>query len=62
MHVASNQIKSLYQDICKLALLNKASLIILRFEKGRLETLAGTEIVRHGHGMQSINNVFMHAP
>ncbi|KAF2290263.1 hypothetical protein GH714_006648 [Hevea brasiliensis] len=55
--------RTMYQDICELALSNKASLIILPFEKGRLDTLPGTEIVRHGHGIKSISsNVIAHAP
>ncbi|KDP45750.1 hypothetical protein JCGZ_17357 [Jatropha curcas] len=55
--------RTMYQDICELAMLNKASLIILPFGKGKLDTLAGTEIVRHGHGMQSISSkVIAHAP
>ncbi|XP_021603896.1 cation/H(+) antiporter 24 [Manihot esculenta] len=55
--------RTMYQDICELALSNKASLIILPFEKGRLDALPGTEIVRHGHTNKSLSsNVVAHAP
>ncbi|EEF46025.1 monovalent cation:proton antiporter, putative [Ricinus communis] len=55
--------RTMYQDICKLALLNKASLIILPYERRNLESGTGTEIVGHGRGMQSISsNVIAHAP
>uniref|UniRef100_A0A2C9U316 Uncharacterized protein n=1 Tax=Manihot esculenta TaxID=3983 RepID=A0A2C9U316_MANES len=55
--------RTMYQDICALALSNRSSLIILPFEKGKIDALSGTEIVRHGHGLQSINsNVIDHAP
>ncbi|KAF2296863.1 hypothetical protein GH714_010105 [Hevea brasiliensis] len=55
--------RTMYQDICELALSSKASLIILPFEKGMLDAPPRTEIVRHGHGTQSISsNVIAHAP
>ncbi|XP_050216332.1 cation/H(+) antiporter 24-like [Mercurialis annua] len=54
--------RTMYQDICKLALLNKASLIILPFEQGQLKILAGTEIVRSGTKSSISSNVIAHAP
>lgn len=53
--------RTMYQDICELALLNKATLIILPFNKERLEKIGGTELVRVGVG--SVNaSVLSHAP
>ncbi|XP_065848277.1 cation/H(+) antiporter 24-like [Euphorbia lathyris] len=54
--------RTMYQDICKLALVNKAALIIVPFEKGSLNHGGGTEIVGH-EGVQSLcTNVITHAP
>lgn len=55
--------RTMYQDVCKLALANKASIIILPFEKGSSNAVAGTEMVRYGHGVQSLcSNLLTHAP
>ncbi|XP_057956700.1 cation/H(+) antiporter 24 [Malania oleifera] len=54
--------RSMYQDICELALRNKVTLIILPFHKDCLDPLAGgTELVRKG--VQLVNlHVLAHAP
>ncbi|KAM0999074.1 hypothetical protein FF1_005826 [Malus domestica] len=55
--------KTMYQDICDLALVKKATLLILPFHKECLDTLGGqlTETVRPG--VRSVNsNVLAHAP
>ncbi|KAH0997609.1 hypothetical protein GBA52_021473 [Prunus armeniaca] len=55
--------RTMYQDICDLALVKKATLIILPFHKECLDTLGGklTELVRLG--VRSVNsNVLNHAP
>ncbi|XP_021810580.1 cation/H(+) antiporter 24 [Prunus avium] len=55
--------RTMYQDICDLALVKKATLIILPFHKECLDTLGGklTELVRLG--VRSVNsNVINHAP
>ncbi|KAH7542770.1 hypothetical protein FEM48_Zijuj02G0110200 [Ziziphus jujuba var. spinosa] len=53
--------RTMYQDICELALLNKATFIILPFNKERIEKIGGTELVRVG--VRSVNsNVLAHAP
>ncbi|KAK9279253.1 hypothetical protein L1049_012931 [Liquidambar formosana] len=55
--------RSMYQDICELALVNKATLIILPFHKESLDSHrnGGTQTVRQR--MQSVNsNVLAHAP
>lgn len=54
--------RTMYQDLCKLALLNKAVLILLPFNKERSEDIASTtELVRGG--VQPINlNILTHAP
>lgn len=53
--------RSMYQDLCKLALENKATFIILPFHKERLDHLGGTELVRAG--IRALNmNVLSHAP
>ncbi|KAG6680954.1 cation/H(+) antiporter 24-like [Carya illinoinensis] len=53
---------SMYQDICKLALENKAALIILPFHKERWEELGGIELVRAG-AVRSVNfSVLDHSP
>lgn len=53
--------RTMYQDICELALHKKATLIILPFHKDRLEKLGGGEVVRVG--VRSVNsNVLSHAP
>ncbi|WCJ34808.1 Cation/H(+) antiporter 24 [Euphorbia peplus] len=55
--------RTMYQDICKIALVNKASIIIVPFEKGSLNPVAGTEIMGHSDGVQSLcTNVITHAP
>lgn len=52
--------RTMYQDICELALVNKASLIILPFHKESLDA-SGTQFVRQG--VQSVNlNVLATAP
>ncbi|CAK7330405.1 unnamed protein product [Dovyalis caffra] len=48
--------RTMHQDICDLALTYKATLILLPFHNKRLDNLAGSEIVRHAYGMQSINS------
>lgn len=53
--------RSMYQDICKLALVKKVTLIILPFHKEHLQRLVGTELVRAG--VRSVNfSVLDHAP
>ncbi|GAB2286074.1 hypothetical protein Dimus_020498 [Dionaea muscipula] len=55
---AVTALRTMYQDICELALVNKASLIILPFHKKYVNTL---ELVRPG--VQSVNsNCLLHAP
>ncbi|XP_074355027.1 cation/H(+) antiporter 24-like [Apium graveolens] len=55
--------KSMYQDICELALTKKASLIILPFNKDLLEMVNNIEGVAAHKKVQSINlNVLNHAP
>ncbi|KAA8549463.1 hypothetical protein F0562_001147 [Nyssa sinensis] len=52
--------RTMYQDICELALAKKAILIILPFHK---ECFDGSGIGFVDHGVQSVNlNVFTHAP
>ncbi|KAJ6985069.1 cation/H(+) antiporter 24 [Populus alba x Populus x berolinensis] len=48
--------RTMHQDICDLALTYKATLILLPFCSKRLDNLAGSEIVRHVYGKQSINS------
>jgi len=48
--------QTMHQDICDMALSNKATLILLPFRNKRLDKLAGTEIVRHDYGMQPVNS------
>jgi len=48
--------QTMHQDICDMALTNKATLILLPFRNKRLDILAGTEIVRHDYGMQPVNS------
>lgn len=53
--------RSMYQNICELALDNKATLIILPFHKEYPNNLEGTQILRRG--VQSVNiKVLSHAP
>ncbi|KAL2470975.1 Cation/H(+) antiporter 25 [Abeliophyllum distichum] len=53
--------RSMYQDICELALVKKASLIILPLYKKHLDNLNGTELLIQGN--QSVStNVLAHAP
>lgn len=55
--------RTMYQDICELALSKKATLIILPFHKECLDTLGGTltEMVRHG--VRNVNeNILAHSP
>ncbi|KAL6967762.1 hypothetical protein U1Q18_033573 [Sarracenia purpurea var. burkii] len=53
-------IRTMYQDICELALTKKVTLIILPFRKDSLDSR--TEVVNDG-GIQSVNtNVLSHAP
>lgn len=53
--------RTMYQDICELALVNKATLIVLPFHKESLDAAPGTEFVRQG--VQSVNlNVLATAP
>ncbi|GAB4824316.1 hypothetical protein Ancab_007204 [Ancistrocladus abbreviatus] len=53
--------KTMYQDICELALVKKASLIILPFHKKHLNSLGVAGEVRRG--MQSVNsNCLLNAP
>lgn len=53
--------RSMYQNICELALVNKATLIILPFHKEHPNNLEGTQILRRG--VQSVNiEVLSHAP
>ncbi|GMH12781.1 hypothetical protein Nepgr_014622 [Nepenthes gracilis] len=53
--------RTMYQDICELALLKKASLIILPFHKKCLNSLGVSELVRLG--VQCVNsNCLLHAP
>ncbi|KAJ8751244.1 hypothetical protein K2173_016425 [Erythroxylum novogranatense] len=55
--------RTMYQDVCELALETKSALIILPFNKSKLDIVAGTEIVRHGNAVQSLNSkVVAHAP
>ncbi|XP_059429339.1 cation/H(+) antiporter 24-like [Corylus avellana] len=50
--------RSMYQDICKLAVANKATLIILPYHNDRLEHLGGSWV-----GVRYVNlNVLTHAP
>nr|XP_004296048.2 PREDICTED: cation/H(+) antiporter 24 [Fragaria vesca subsp. vesca] len=56
-------IRTMYQDICELALLKRATLMILPFHKECLDTLGGklTEMVRRG--IRNVNtNVLAHSP
>ncbi|KAL9270643.1 Cation/H(+) antiporter 25-like protein, partial [Drosera capensis] len=53
--------RTMYQDICELALLKKASLIILPFHKKCLNSFGAPEVVRPG--VQSVNfDCLLHAP
>ncbi|KAK4790933.1 hypothetical protein SAY86_031346 [Trapa natans] len=53
--------RTMYQDICELALVNKASLIVLPFHRESISTAPGTEFLRQG--VQSVNlNVLRNAP
>ncbi|CAI9770773.1 unnamed protein product [Fraxinus pennsylvanica] len=53
--------RSMYQDICELALVKKASLIILPLYKKHLDNLDGTELLVQGN--ISVNaNILKHAP
>ncbi|CAA2986590.1 cation H(+) antiporter 24-like [Olea europaea subsp. europaea] len=53
--------RSMYQDICELALVKKASLIILPLYKKHLDNLNGTELLIQGN--ISVNsNILKHAP
>ncbi|XP_057483723.1 cation/H(+) antiporter 24-like [Actinidia eriantha] len=54
-------IRTMFQDICELALMKKATFIILPFKRDGLETQ--TEVVNHGVLLKSVNaNVLAHAP
>ncbi|KAF5726390.1 hypothetical protein HS088_TW22G00068 [Tripterygium wilfordii] len=53
--------RTMYQNICEMALLNKATIIIIPYHKEHLDDVTGTEIVRRG--IQSVNSsVLAHAP
>lgn len=54
-------LRTMYQDICEMSLIKKASFIILPFHKKSMVALTGPGTVRTG--VQSINyNCLMHAP
>ncbi|KAF9675724.1 hypothetical protein SADUNF_Sadunf09G0062600 [Salix dunnii] len=48
--------RTMQHDICNLALKYKATLILLPFCNKRVGNLAGSELVRHVYGKQSINS------
>ncbi|XP_040363045.1 cation/H(+) antiporter 24 isoform X3 [Rosa chinensis] len=55
--------KTMYQDICELALLKRATLMILPFHKECLDTLGGTLTEMVTSGIRSVNaNVIAHSP
>ncbi|KAJ7959890.1 Cation/H(+) antiporter like [Quillaja saponaria] len=53
--------RTMYQNVCEMAIEKKATFILLPFHKDRIENVRGTELVRHNFRTVNVD-VFEHAP